>query len=68
MDADREMTDEQKVDQKIVAYYLERSAARLGRLLDINAPLIVVQREIEVAGNRLRTLQAAFGVKEDGNG
>ena len=62
MDADRAMTDEQKACRKTTANFLQRSAARLERLLEINAPLIVVRREIEVAENRLRTLRAAFGV------
>lgn len=56
----RELSDKDKADPKMVAHFLQRSVARLERLLEINAPLIVVQREIEVAGNRLRTLKDAF--------
>lgn len=58
------MADENtpKPDPKWSARFFARSAARLERLLIINAPLPIVQSEIQTARNRLTELEAAYGV------
>ena len=51
-----------KADLKMTARFFARSAARLERLLIINAPQPIVENELQTARNRLTELEAACGV------
>jgi hypothetical protein len=57
------MADREPTDPKMIAYFFQRSATRLERLLIINAPQTIVQSELTIARNRLRDLEDALGVQ-----
>jgi hypothetical protein len=61
--AEADMNDQRiaKPDPKMVARFLARSAARLERLLIIDAPQPIVENELKIARNRLTELEGAYG-------